>query len=294
MGSVGITVREQFTAGDKVRDEGNTIPEDVERFTDIVYGTDAHWQCLDVYRPKGKKGKLPVIISFHGGGWVYGNKEIYQWYTMSLAQFGFAVINFTYRLSPEFQYPAPLEDMNLVVEWMLKNAETYGLDTENVFGVGDSAGANDLGLYCAVGTNADYAAQYSFKVPQGFHFNAIALNCGAYTIDLQEAGLTSSLMKEYLPQGGKNGEIERIQVPQYITDQFPPSFVMTCSQDFLKDQVHVLVPVLLEKNVECVLRYYSAPLTHVFHCNVKLKEAYLCNREETDFFKAHCVKNQAF
>ena len=81
MGSVGMTVREQFTEGDRKRDAGNTIPEDVERIVDQVYGADSKWQILDLYRPKGVQEKLPVIISFHGGGWVYGDKEVYQWYT---------------------------------------------------------------------------------------------------------------------------------------------------------------------------------------------------------------------
>ena len=283
MGSVGMTVRAQFTEGDRQRDAGNTIPEDVERIVDQVYGADPKWQILDLYRPKGVQGKLPVIISFHGGGWVYGDKEVYQWYTMSLAQMGFAVINFTYRLAPEFQYPSPLEDMSLVVDWMYAHCEEYGLDTENVFGVGDSAGGHGLGLFSAICTNQAYAEKYDFKVHEGFHFNAIALNCGTYTIDTSKGDLTALLMKEYIP----HADIALIQVPSFVTENFPPCFVMTCSQDFLKDQVHELVPVLLNKNVECECRYYSASLGHVFHCNVKLPEAHQCNKEETDFFKLH-------
>ena len=55
---------------------------------------------LDVYRPKlNIKGKLPVIMSVHGGGWVYGDKDVYQWYCMNLAQRGFAVVNYSYRLA---------------------------------------------------------------------------------------------------------------------------------------------------------------------------------------------------
>ena len=182
MSEIALRVREMFTKGDHERDAGNTTPADVERFDDIVYGTDEKWQVLDVYRPKGMKGKLPVIISFHGGGWVYGDKDVYQWYTMNLAERGFAVINFTYRLAPEFQFPAPLEDCNLVVKWMLAHKDEYGFDTENVFAVGDSAGAHGLALYCDFLTNKDYAAKFAFTAPAGFHFNAVALNCGVYRI----------------------------------------------------------------------------------------------------------------
>ena len=60
---------------------------------------------------------------------------------MSLVKRGFAVVNYTYRLAPEYQYPAPLEDTNRVVTWVMEHAGEYDLDTENVFMVGDSAGA---------------------------------------------------------------------------------------------------------------------------------------------------------
>ena len=95
---------------------GMNTPEDIERWDNIVYGhDDREMQRLDVYRPKQAQGEdLPVIISVHGGAWMYGDKERYQYYCMSLAQRGFAVVNFTYRLAPESKFPAQLEDVNLV------------------------------------------------------------------------------------------------------------------------------------------------------------------------------------
>ena len=98
---------------------------------DIVYGTDPKRQALDVYRPRAAEGKLPVIVSIHGGGWVYGDKERYQYYCMSLAQRGFAVVNFTYRLAPKFKFPASLEDTNLVFRWVLDHASEYGFDNDH-------------------------------------------------------------------------------------------------------------------------------------------------------------------
>lgn len=79
---------------------------------------------------------LPVIVSVHGGGWGYGDKERYQYYCMSLAQQGFAVVNFSYRLASKYKFPAPLEDTNRVFVWLLAHAVRYGFDTHNVFCVG--------------------------------------------------------------------------------------------------------------------------------------------------------------
>ena len=99
-------VRKSFKEGDDIRDAGLTTPDYVKRYNNIQYGKDSYYQTLDVYRPKGNNNILPVIVSIHGGGWVYGDKELYQYYCMSLTQHGFAVVNFSYRLAPEAKYPS--------------------------------------------------------------------------------------------------------------------------------------------------------------------------------------------
>lgn len=114
MEKMSSIIRREFKKGDDIRDAGLTAPDDVIRYKDIAYGKDSAMQVLDVYRPKDTEGNLPVIVSVHGGGWVYGDKELYQYYCMSIAQRGFAVVNFTYRLAPEYQFPAPMEDTNSV------------------------------------------------------------------------------------------------------------------------------------------------------------------------------------
>ena len=114
-------VRREWKIGDAKRDAGLTTPDDIQRFDNISYGEDLVWNLLDVYRPKKQDGKLPVIVNIHGGGWVYGDKEIYQFYGMSLAQRGFAVVNFSYRLAPEAKFTAQLEDINNVINWMYPN-----------------------------------------------------------------------------------------------------------------------------------------------------------------------------
>lgn len=123
---------------------------------------------------------IPVIVSVHGGGWGYGDKERYQYYCMSLAQQGFAVVNFSYRLASKYKFPAPLEDTNRVFVWLLAHAVRYGFDTHNVFGVGDNAGVHLLALYGACCTNPAYAALFTVRPPAGFVPRAVALNCGVY------------------------------------------------------------------------------------------------------------------
>ena len=290
MSAISDLIRAQFKEGDDIRDAGLTTPAGIERFDDIAYGPDKEWNVLDVYRPKGVDGPLPVIVSIHGGGWVYGDKERYQWYCMDLALRGFAVVNFTYRLAPEFKFPASMEDTCAVFAWTLSHAGEYGFDTEHVFAVGDSAGAHMLGMFCNMCTNPKYAARFDFSAPSGFAPKAVALNCGAFQVKLSDDpnDLTSALMGDYLPEGGSARELDTVSVVGHVTADFPPAFIMTCDGDVLHDDAEPLAKLLRELKVVHELHVYGGiieQLPHVFHCNMKSDDARRCNDDECRFFK---------
>lgn len=291
MSFTSFLLRTAFKRSDDKRDAGLSTPATIERFDDLRYGKDPKWNVLDVYRPKDAPGKLPVIVSVHGGGWVYGDKERYQYYCMSLAEQGFAVLNFSYRLAPKFKFPAPLEDTNAVFRWLLDHAETYGLDSSRVFGVGDSAGAQLLGLYSCFCTSPAYAARFGFAPPAGFAPRAVALNCGVYEVKLGEKkDLTTRLMADYLPGKGTEEELALNSVLRNATGDFPPSFVMTCEGDFVAPQAPPLVERLQELGVPVEYHYYGDrehALGHVFHCNVRSVDAKRCNEEECAFFRRY-------
>ena len=294
MSELSERVCEEFGASDAVRDEGLTEPQEIAAWKDIVYGTDEKWQSLDVYRPKdagAKENKLPVIVSVHGGGWVYGDKELYRFYCMDLAKRGFAVVNFSYRLAPEHKFPASLEDTNLVMEWVMANADAYGMDTDRLFAVGDSAGAHLLGLYACVATNAAYAKKFDFTVPEGLAFRAIALNCGQYEIRLDATTdeTMRGLIQELLPEGGTPDEQRLTSVNRHITETFPPTFFMTAPKDFLLPQAQVLQLALVIAKVDFTYRFYCDPkssLGHVFHLDMKSEWAAKCNDDECNYFKS--------
>lgn len=295
MSEVSERIRSEFKKSDDERDALLSTPEDVERWDNIVYGREERkWQVLDVYRPKQAEGEeLPVIISVHGGGWVYGDKERYQYYCMSLAQRGFAVVNFTYRLAPEFVFPAQLEDLNLVCKWVMKRAGRYHFNTERIFGVGDSAGAHLLGLYAGICTNPGYGEKFGLTVPEDFSWTAIALNCGVYDVKKSCGSQVDipELMKDLLPGHGTEEEMENINVLNRITDVYPPVYCMTAVNDFAKEQAPGLIHKLTENNVPFVYRVFGDKvnrLGHVFHCDVKTVDAAQCNDAECDFFREFC------
>lgn len=290
MSFTSFMVNRSFRKGDTIRDAGLTIPEDIRRYDNIQYGSDEKWNLLDVYSPSGNTEKLPVIISVHGGGWVYGSKEVYQWYCMNLAQRGFVVVNFSYRLAPKFKYPVPLEDTNNVFKWVLEHAEEYGMDRDRIFAVGDSAGAHMLALYTCICTNPSYAKSYSFQTPERFAPKAVGLNCGVYDIFMaindNAMGMMKRLMKDFL--GRKfNENAAKANPVSFLTNEFPPVYLMTSTGDFLLNQAPVMVEKLKELGIPYEYKIYGTKedkLPHVFHCNIKTQDAKICNDEETSFF----------
>lgn len=298
MSQASDTMRREWKINDAKRDAGLTTPDDIQRFDDIQYGPDPVENKLDVYRPKNAQGKIPVIVSVHGGGWVYGDKELYQFYGMTLAQRGFAVVNFTYRLAPEVKFPAPLEDTNNVISWMYENQEEYGLDMDHVFMVGDSAGGHLCGLYSAICTNSEYAVNYTFKVPNGFVPQAVALNCGAYN-PLSEVGVLGGeqdqeLMGDFLPEKGSARERALVNVTDHVTEKFPPVYLMTCVGDFCRPQAPLLEAALKKNGVYYEFKTYGTeenPLYHVFHVTIQEPEGQKCNDEECDFFRRMMKNN---
>lgn len=274
---------------DKKRDAGLTIPEDVRRTENLSYGPYKE-NLLDVYRPMIASTKLPVIVSVHGGGWVYGDKDLYKHYCLSLAQRGFVVVNFTYRLSPKYKFPCHLEDAAKVFEWVHKNGARYGMDRENVFAVGDSAGAHILSLFCLMCTNSHYAEKYSFVVPENYLPKAIALNCGVYNVEDFKDGnkQTLFLMKDVLPKRGTNQELHDISPVHFVNEKFPPCFIMTSNEDFLKEQPKELKRKLDMYGVPFTYRLYGDErhaLGHVFHLDMRNEIGKICNDEECEYFK---------
>lgn len=281
-----IIFKKMCTRSDSLRDAGLTTPPEIERFDDILYGSDTKWQVLDVYRPKAAAGKLPVIVSFHGGGWIYGDKEVYQFYCMDLAKRGFAVINFTYHLAPKYRFPIPYEDANAVFTWLMENAEKYGFDTENIFGVGDSAGAMGIALYSCILTNSEYAKNYSFTVPNGLKIKGLGLNCGLYSTT--DPNLVSG-MKDFIPKDKIRDILPLLHIPDKITGDFPPCYILTSNNDFLRGEPDALIKALEKSGVKYSYKLYgddSTPLGHVFHCDIKSEAAKQANDDECKFFKS--------
>lgn len=272
---------------DKKRDEGLEIPVDVEYIRNIRYGENKKYHTMDICWPKGmgRKKKLPVIISVHGGGYVYGSKEVYQFYAASLCRKGFVVINYNYRLAPKYKFPAPLEDLNAVLNWVIKKQREYQMDPEKVFLVGDSAGAQIASQYGAMYANKEYRKVMGIEVPE-IKLCGLGLCCGTYDLQkrIREDG-GKGMMRDYL---GKEPEKygEKLDVLKYISKEYPPTYLFSSKGDFLVEECKPMAELLRSRGVECAYKVYGTEETgHVFHVDIRNGFSSGANSEQLDFFK---------
>lgn len=283
-------IRTLFFEGDQIRDKDlpTQIPG-VQRFDHLQYGPNSTWHLLDIYRPKAKKGKIPFIINFHGGAFVYGSKETYQFYGMSLAQDDFAFVNISYRLAPAVQYPEELDDIHLAIQWIVEHADDYRLDLQNAFIVGDSAGGQMALQYVTILTNDAFRALFGYEKP-ALQVRAVAINCAGTFLYLP--GAIQGALEAYIPVDCQEKYQQHLRTEEYLTKDCPPLFVMTASHDFIRDSSLRLQGYLMAKGIYHEFHSYGDqdnPKYHVFHCNVRDELGKICNQEELQFFRRYLV-----
>ena len=130
-----LTMTSKFVAQFKKPPSNITIHE--VKFDDF----DSVLLIPDEFKKRNKPG--PLIVFFHGGGWVFGSTASYMNVLVSTAkETGFAVMATEYRLAPTHPFPIPFEDCLHSVLSVMKDANKYNVDPSQIVIAGDSAGGN--------------------------------------------------------------------------------------------------------------------------------------------------------
>jgi triacylglycerol lipase len=153
----------------------------VER--DVKYGP-ADRNLLDVFTPEANASSRPVLIFIHGGGFVAGNKRnpgspFYDNIMLWAVKNGFVGVNATYRLAPQFKWPAGPEDLASVVQWVSEKIGERGGDPARVFLMGQSAGAVHV---------AGYVSHPEFHKVKGGGLAGAMMISGRYDLTASPAG----------------------------------------------------------------------------------------------------------
>lgn len=120
---------------------------------------------IRIYRPKGMAEPAPVLLWFHGGGWVVGSIETTDAICRGLADGAkIAVISVEYRMGPDDPYPAAIEDAELAWDWLASNAEPLGFDPARLAVGGDSAGGNIAAVLAHLAKDKDVSPSFQFLI----------------------------------------------------------------------------------------------------------------------------------
>ncbi len=120
---------------------------------------------LRIYTPVAAGGDaLPVLVYFHGGGWVIGDLETHDALCRTLAnEAGCKVVAVDYRLAPEHIFPAAVDDCYAAVKWVEANSTSIGVDATRIAVGGDSAGGN-LAAVISQMAKAEKEPEISFQL----------------------------------------------------------------------------------------------------------------------------------
>ena len=117
-------------------------PESIARVENRTVPGPAGQIPVRIYTPVGT-APFPVLVYFHGGGWVIGNLDTHDGICRSLAnRVGCLVVSVDYRLAPEHPFPAAPEDCYAATRWLAEHAGSLGGDKGRIAVGGDSAGGN--------------------------------------------------------------------------------------------------------------------------------------------------------
>ncbi len=97
---------------------------------------------LDVWYPHRLNKELPTLVYFHGGGWVFGEKEYAVPHFLPFLEKGWKVVNVEYRMAKSSPAPAAVEDTRCALRWVIQNADLYKFDRSKIVLMGHSAGGH--------------------------------------------------------------------------------------------------------------------------------------------------------
>ena len=248
-----------------------TPPSGVTEINNIAYLDDGHiHHQLDVYYPEGTKetDRLPVLIDIHGGGWMYGDKELNKYYCLELATKGFVVFNMSYRLYPEVNARQQLWDISHCLKWISENISSYPCDTDNIYLTGDSAGGM-LAAFTAMLSESEKMRDLYDTPDFSLKFNAVGLTSPVPRMngDFPVNYYTKIML-------GKDYEKEKWADYVNLEDilalgKMPPTFLLTSSGDFLaRKETRIAAESLRKAGIDHQLmdfeKYNGVDLPHVF------------------------------
>ena len=193
---------------------------------------------LRIFRPEGNTSRLPVVMYFHGGGWVLGDADTYDYFMRELTNgSGAAVVFVEYSRSPEARYPVALEECYAATKWIAEHGAELNLNVAKIAVAGDSAGGNLATAVCLLASKRGgpaITAQVLIYPVTGHDFNSSSFEQFAKGYFLTREA-SQWFWKQYAPD-----ESQSTACPMIATDDelkgLPPALIITGECDILRDE----------------------------------------------------------
>lgn len=218
-----------------------------------------------IFTPKGD-GPFPVIVYFHGGGWVIANLEVYEPSCRALCNEAEAiVVSVAYRQAPEHKYPAAADDAHAAVQWVMNNARQLNGDSSRVAVAGESAGGNLAAVACL--RARDEGGRMPVAQLLVYPVTDASMNTPSYTEQANAKPLNAAMMqwfwKHYLKDESQGREPYASPMMAGNLAGLPPAIVITAELDPLRDEGEAYARRLADAGVSVDMRRFDG-VTHEF------------------------------
>ena len=241
-----------------------------------------------IYTPAGK-GPFPVVVYYHGGGWVIANKEVYDGGARGLAkQAQVVVVSVDYRLAPEARFPAAWDDAFAAYKWVAQNAASIKGDPKKLAIAGESAGGN-LAVATAIavrdaGIQAPLAVVAVYPVAQTGDMMTESYVDSATAKPLNNAMIGWFVDKLLAKPADKTDP--RLDLVHANLKGLPPVTIINAQIDPLRSDGEMLEAALKKANVKVDRKVYTGTTHEFFGTAAVVKDA----KEAQEFAGSHLKK----
>lgn len=162
----------------------------------VSYGKEKS-QYINFYSPKNsEKEKKPLLIYIHGGGFISGITDMRNTYIANWANTGFVTASISYSYAPQKIFPTQLEEIFSAVDFILDNADKYGIDTNSIVIAGESAGGYYISYLASAAADKTLTQRLGidFRHREEFSVKAMVSHSGCFNF--------SRLLDSQKPQSG--------------------------------------------------------------------------------------------
>ncbi|MDQ0781786.1 alpha/beta hydrolase [Chryseobacterium sp. W4I1] len=242
---------------------------------------------IRIYRPKGKSiEKSSAIIYIHGGWFIAGGFETHDAVVRKLANTtGSTVIFIDYRLAPEYPFPAGLNDCIDISKWVVDNAESLGIDKDQIGIIGDSAGG---ALAASVSTQIGELLKFQILIYPAADNQLNTKSWKTYEngpVLNKEGGIQA--WKWYHPEGADRPN--PLAVPILIKDfkNTPSTLVLIAEHDALRDEGEELSQHMKDAGIPVRISFYKDMVHGFMHMGEILNEVQKATDEMAAFAHQH-------